>query len=184
MLVAPRVRMRGATDRLNASEMFAVAGAVTAKNDHDAAVVSARSPEPVALMITNRFWQTELRSEEVDRARLAVTVRKNRGPRLFLSRKRFVNPRSFAGHVFPAEFIGKILRQRTRRLVLRFGRFQAEFVLISNELFRRKNRRDGRRENDCRSNEREQIKRAAPFPAAVRNLFKRDRAGGEECRID
>src|SRR2546430_1956454 len=94
MLVAPRVRMRGATDRLNAAEMFAVAGAVTAENDHDAAVVSARSPEPVALMITNRFWQTESRSEEVDRARLAVTVRKNRGPRLFLSRKRLINPRS------------------------------------------------------------------------------------------
>src|SRR2546430_7037962 len=94
MLAARGVGRRGAPARLNAGEMFAVAGAVPAKNDHDAAVVSARSPEPVALMITNRFWQTESRSEEIDRTRLAITVRKNRGPRLFLSRKRFVNPRS------------------------------------------------------------------------------------------
>src|ERR1700731_2385871 len=150
MLVAPRVRMLGATDRLHTPEVFAVTGAVTAENDHDAAVIIARPPQPVALMITNRFRQTESRSEEIDRARLAVAVRKNRGPRMFLSRKRFVNSRRFTRHLFPTEFVGKILRKRTSGLVLRLRRFKAQLFLISDRFFRRKNRRDRRRKNDRR----------------------------------
>src|SRR5437667_1898194 len=59
MLVAPRVRMFDVASRFDALEMFAVAGAVAAENDHDAAVVIARAPNPVGLMIADRFRQTE-----------------------------------------------------------------------------------------------------------------------------
>src|SRR5437868_14847910 len=66
MLVAPRVRMFDAASRFHALEMFAIAAAVAAENDDNAPVVIARSPEPVALMIANRFRQSELRTEEVE----------------------------------------------------------------------------------------------------------------------
>ena len=87
MLVAPRVRMFRAPDRFDAAKMFAVACSVAAENDHDAAIVIARTPEPVALMIANRFRQTEPRPKEIDRARLTVAVRENCRPRLFFRRK-------------------------------------------------------------------------------------------------
>src|SRR5881398_1920923 len=115
MLVAPRVPMFRATCRFDAAEIFAVA----------AAVVIARTPEPKALMIGNRFWQAESRPEEIDRARLTVTVRENCRPRLFFRRERFINSRGFPRHCFPTELVRKILRQRTGRLILGFRRFKA-----------------------------------------------------------
>src|SRR3989442_244903 len=87
MLVAARVRMFRATNYCDAAEMFAVAGAVTPENNHDAAVIIARTPKPVALMIANRFRQTKSWSEEIDRARLTVTVCKNCRPHLLFRRK-------------------------------------------------------------------------------------------------
>jgi len=87
MLVASRVPMFRAPGRLHASEMLAVTSPVTPKNNHDTAVVIARPPKPVTLMVTNRFRQTESRPEEIDRAGLTVTIRENCCPRLFLGRK-------------------------------------------------------------------------------------------------
>src|SRR6266481_8679255 len=124
MLVAPRVRMFDPAGRFDALEMFAVAGSIAAENDDDAAIIIARPPKPVALMIANRFRQTESRSEEIDRAGLTVTVRENRRPRLFFRRKRFVNSRRFLRHLFPTEFVGKILRERPGRLVFRLRWFK------------------------------------------------------------
>src|SRR5947209_4401318 len=108
MLVAPRVRMFDPPDRFDAPEVFAVASPVASEHDHETAVVIARAPKPVALMITDRFRQTEVGPEEIDRTRFAIVVGENRGARALLRRKRIVNPRSFRGHLPPAEFISKI----------------------------------------------------------------------------
>src|ERR1700730_1271329 len=74
MFVAPRIRMLGAPNNFHAREMFAIASAVTAQDNDSAAVIIARPPQPVALMIANRLGQTQARSEKIDRAGLAVTI--------------------------------------------------------------------------------------------------------------
>ena len=87
MLVAARVRMLDVAGRFDAAKMFAVAGAVTPENNHRAAVVIAGPPNPVGLMIADRFRQTESRSEEIDRAGFAEVVRENRGACALLGRE-------------------------------------------------------------------------------------------------
>ena len=87
MLVAPRVRMFGMTCDFDALKMFAIAGPIATENDYDASIIIPRAPQPVALMIANRFRQTKPRTEEIDRARFTVIVRENRGVFLFLGRK-------------------------------------------------------------------------------------------------
>src|ERR1051325_7628552 len=109
MFVAPRVRMFDSTGGLHALEMFAVAGPIAAENNHDAAVVIARTPKPVALMIANRFRQTEPRPKEIDRVSLAIAVGENRRARLFFARMRFVNTRGPFRHFAPAELVREIL---------------------------------------------------------------------------
>src|SRR5207248_5580828 len=74
MFVAPRVRMFDVAGSFDAAKMLAVAGAVAAENDHGAAVVIARAPNPVTLMIADRFRKTEPWSEEIDRAGFAEVV--------------------------------------------------------------------------------------------------------------
>src|SRR2546423_10164016 len=153
VLVAPRVPMFDVAHCLHALKMFAIAGTITAENYDNAAVVLSRATEPVTLMITNCFRQTESRPEEIDRSRFAIIVCENRGARLFFGRKRFVNARGCFRHLAPAKFVREILRQGPGWLVLSLRWFDSEFLLKRDEISRRKNRRHGRRENECRSNE-------------------------------
>src|ERR1700730_14164725 len=93
VLVPARVRMFGANAPFDTLKMFAVASSIAAEHNRDAAVVIARTPEPVALMIADRFRQTETRPEEIDRAGFAIIIREDRGSLLFFGRERFVNTR-------------------------------------------------------------------------------------------
>src|SRR5947208_14438349 len=99
--------MSGAADCFHAREMFAVPGAVTAQNDDAFARVTAWAPEPVALMVADRFRQSVFLAEEIDRAGLTVTIREDRRPRALLRRKRVINASDLAGHFLPAEFVGE-----------------------------------------------------------------------------
>src|SRR5437868_834722 len=135
--------MIGAACHLHASKVFAVACAVAAEDDDALAGVIARSPKPIALMIADRFRKSVLLPEEIDRAGLAVTICENRRDRALLRRKFVVNSPDFAGHVFPAELIGEMLRQRAGRLVLGFQRREADCFLVSDVSLDRKDRRDG-----------------------------------------
>src|SRR4029077_1128900 len=184
VLVAARVGMLDMTSDFDTLEMFAVTAAIAPENNHDAAVVIARAPEPVALMITDRFRQTESRPEEIDRTSLTITIGENRDARLVLRRKRFVNARRCFCHIAPAEFIGEMLWQWPGWLILSFRRFDPEFSLIGNKIFRRQDRRNRRGENDCRSNKQQQVNNASPFESRARDFFETDRAGSEEHRID
>src|ERR1700736_777543 len=79
VFVTSRVRMFGPARHFHAREMFPVAGPVAAEHDHVPAIVIPRAPQPIALMIADRFRQTKARAEEIDRTSLAVTVGKDRG---------------------------------------------------------------------------------------------------------
>src|SRR5262249_7493230 len=138
MLVAPRVRMLNVTDGLDTLKMFAVTASVAAENNHDCSVVIARTPNPVGLMIANRFRQTEPRPEVIDRARFAEVVRENGGARLFFGRKRFVDARCLFGHFAPAKLVREILRERSGALVFGFWRLETELLLVDNSPLRRK----------------------------------------------
>src|SRR4029077_1810652 len=96
MLVAPRVRMLGQTGCFDAPEMFAIPRAVATKNNHGAAIVIARAPEPVTLMIANGLGQTETRSEEIDRPGLTITVGKDGRAGALVRGKFVVNSSGFA----------------------------------------------------------------------------------------
>src|SRR5207245_6805843 len=84
----------------------------------------------------------------------------------------------------PSEFVGKRLRKRTGRLVLGLRRRKAEFLLIGDRAFGRKNRRDSRRENNCRCENQNRVSSANPFPARRRNFFEANRARREKQRIN
>ena len=58
-----------------------------AEKDNDVAVVVAWSPEKVVLMSADRFRQSILRSEEIDRGSLAVVTAKDRRALLLLGRE-------------------------------------------------------------------------------------------------
>src|SRR5690349_15096746 len=98
------------TDCFDAPEMLAIAASIAPQNNHDATIVIAWTPQPIALMIADRFRQSEPGTEEIDRTGFAIVVRENRGRGLFVGRKRIVNARGFFGHLAPAKFIGEILR--------------------------------------------------------------------------
>src|SRR3954469_11947 len=98
--------------------MLAVPFPVAAQDDHAFASVIARTPEPVALVIADRFRQSVLLAEEIDRTRLAVAVGEDRGLDALLGRQRVVDAADFARHFLPAEFIREMLGQRTSQLVL------------------------------------------------------------------
>ena len=138
--------MLNLADFFHALEVLAVASAVAAQHYDDAAIVVSRSPEPVALVIANRFGKSVLGAEKVDRARLAVTVGEDGCAFSICRRQRVIDPGYFADHVFPAEFIGEVLRQRSIVLVLRFCRFDTDPLLVTNECFRREHRSGDRRE--------------------------------------
>src|SRR3954447_5620200 len=117
-------------------KMFAVTGTVAAEDDHAFAGIIARTPKPVALVIADRFRQTVLLPEKIDRARLAVIIREDRGLRALFGWKRVVNFADFPHHFLPAEFVGKMLRQRTGRLILGFQRRDPERLLIRDVILR------------------------------------------------
>src|ERR1051326_6571058 len=139
VLVAARVRMVNMTDRFNAAEMFTITAAGAPKNDHTLSIEISRAPQPISLVVADRLRQTEARPEEVDRAGLSVVVRKNRGARALIRRKRVVGARRFVRHCFPAEFVGEILRQRTGWLVFCLRRFDPKRSLVGDRFFRRHN---------------------------------------------
>src|ERR1051326_3125668 len=122
--------MIGSTDDFYSGKMFAVAFSVAPENDDAFAGVIARTPKPITLMTADRFRQTVLLSEKIDRASLAVAVGEDRGLCPLFGRKRVVNLAHFARHVLPAEFIGEMLGQRTVLLVLGFERLDPERLLI------------------------------------------------------
>src|SRR5262249_30334013 len=159
---------------------FAVTASVAAENNHDCSVVIARTPNPVGLMIANRFRQTEPRPEVIDRARFAEVVRENGGARLFFWRERYLDALWLFGHFAPAKLVREILRERSGALVFGFWRLETELLLVDNSLLRRKNRRHCRRENDCREQDQNSINRAAPFPLRAANFFKSNCACREQ----
>src|SRR5947208_12519498 len=154
MLVATRVGMIGAAHCFYRREMLPVTFAVAPKNDHAFAGVIARSPEPVALVIADRFRQPVLLPEEIDRPSLAVAVREDCRLRALLGRKRVVNLADFAGHLFPAEFVGEMLRQRARRLVFRLWRLDPERLLITEVALGGQDRHRQWRENAANEDDR------------------------------
>src|SRR5512138_3741709 len=120
------------TGHLNAFEMLTVTSAVTAENDHRFTGILSRSPQPIALMIADGFWQSILGTEEINRAGLAVTVRKDCCPGTLLGRKIVVNFRDLAGHFLPSELICEVLRKGSGPLVFCPWRFETEHPLILN----------------------------------------------------
>src|SRR5258705_5607622 len=62
VLIAARIGMFHVSNGLHGAEVFAVAGAVAAQDDHHLAGIVTRSPIPVGLVITDGLGQAELRS--------------------------------------------------------------------------------------------------------------------------
>src|SRR5690242_11874586 len=132
MLVEPRVRMLRAAGSFDGGEMFAISATVAAQHDNGLTGVIARAPIPIALMPADGFLQAVSGAKEIDCARLAVAVRKDRSGGALGGRQTEVHLRHRLSHFFPSELVGEILRQWTILLVFRLGRFQAERFLISN----------------------------------------------------
>src|SRR5262245_56782852 len=63
-----------------------VAGEFATHADDDAAVVLARSPQPVLVVAAQRARKAVVRAVEVDRTGLAVVVRDDRGPGALVGR--------------------------------------------------------------------------------------------------
>src|SRR5262245_58298144 len=58
--------------------------ALATDDDHHVAGVVARPPQPVVVVTRDRRWQSVVRAEEVDRARLAVVVGEDRAAALLV----------------------------------------------------------------------------------------------------
>src|SRR5437588_1400984 len=175
--------MIGAADCFHGREMFAVSSPVASENDYAFAGVIARTPEPVALMVADRFGQAVLLAKEIDRAGLAITVGEDCRLRALLGGKRVVNPADFARHFLPAEFIGEMLRQRSGGLVLRFWRLEPERLLVTNVILRRQNRDRERCQKAGNKNDRDEINWTAPSRALPGEILKRHGSRGEQHRI-
>src|SRR6266446_4690589 len=129
--VASRIGMVGPSGYLHAGEVLAIPGSIAAQHDHAFAGVLSWPPIPIVLMIADRLRQPILFPEEIDRSRLTITVGKNRSHRALLRREFIVNPPHCLRHFLPSKLIGKMLRQRTGRLVLGLGRLEVERLLIT-----------------------------------------------------
>ena len=163
--------------------MFAVASAIAAEHDHAFAGVIARSPKPIALVVADRFRQPVFFPEEIDRARLPVTVGKDRRLRALLRRKLVVDARNFLRHFLPAKFIGEMLRQRPGRLVLGLRRLEADRLLVADIRCRRQHRRHRRRKDAGGRHNENGVNHAAPSGAFARRPFQRHSARREKHRI-
>src|ERR1700674_599068 len=183
MLIAPRVRVIAAARHFHAGEVLAVAAAVAAEDDDALTGVIPRPPKPITLMGADRFRKSVLLAEEIDRAGLAVTVRENCRHGALFERKFIVNPRDFTSHLFPAKFVGKMLRQWTGGLVLSLERRQAQRLLISDISLDWQDRRDGWRQQAGCNNDQGNVNRAAPVKPRPGDIFKCHRAGGKEHRV-
>src|SRR5262249_51332601 len=78
VLIAARVRMLQLSGRLDPLKMFAVAAAVAAQNDHRAAVVLARTPQPVVVVLADGLGQTVARSIKIHCCGLTPAVAEDR----------------------------------------------------------------------------------------------------------
>src|SRR5215831_619614 len=91
--------------------------AVVAQNDDRIAGVRARTPVPIGQMVPDRFRQPKRRTVVVDGSALPVVVTEYRGAGALLFGKAIVHTGDCMGHFWPAEPVGKELRQRVRRAV-------------------------------------------------------------------
>src|SRR5471030_1711725 len=123
-LIQARIGIVSAAGDLNALEVLPISPAVTAENNHNVAGIVPGAPVPVGLVIADGFGQAVLWSEIIDGAGLAVTVGEDRRSGALFRRQAVVNTRHLAHHIFPAELVGKVLRQRSGGLVFSFRRFQ------------------------------------------------------------
>src|SRR5947207_1344073 len=110
MLVATRIIVIYFSDRLDTLKVIAVATAITPQHEQDAAIESARSPQPVVIVRTNGVWQAVPWSVEVDRYSLAPAIREDSRAGAVCRRQAVVGARHLLHHLLPSEFIGKILR--------------------------------------------------------------------------
>src|SRR5579862_42473 len=91
--------------------------------------------------------QAELRTEEVDRAGLAVILRQDSGLGALIGRQAVVDLRHGGGHLAPSELVAEMLRQRTFLAGLIARIVDADDAFIANQRFRRENRQRQRRRN-------------------------------------
>src|SRR5215472_18793551 len=125
VLVAPRVGMLHASGSLDRLKMFAVAPAIAVQDDHGTAIILARPPNPVAVVLADSLGQTVPGTVEIDGRRRSPTVAEDRRTRLLLSRQTMIDALHLAHHLFPAKLVGKVLGQGPVILVLGFWRLQA-----------------------------------------------------------
>src|SRR5690349_21438151 len=179
-LIASRVRVLNLSYNFDAFEMLAISGAVAAQDDHGAAVVIARSPIPVALVIAYRFGKSIFGTEEVDGPGFTVIIGEYHRACALFWRERVVHGSDFAHHAFPTKFVGKILRKRTIVLVLSFHWLQAGCFLIANECFRREDRRRKWEGENSEDENQRNVRWTAPMKTQCRSPFERNRAGGKQ----
>src|SRR5436190_19095330 len=183
MLVEPRVRMLRAAGCFDGGEMFAISAAVAAEHDNCLTGVTARAPIPITLVTTDGLRQAVSGTKEIDCARLAVAVRENGRGCALGGRQTEVNFRRRLGHILPSEFVGEILRQWTIILVFRFGRFEAESLLISNIGFDGKNRSEDRRKDSSSGYYQHKICGTDPGHPSKSDLLERNGARRKQHRV-
>src|SRR5471030_1382372 len=118
-------------------------------NDAFDGVVS-RSPEEIILMPADGWRQAVFRTEQIDRAGLAVILPENRGPGANVRWQAVVNARDRGSHLLPSELVGIDLRQRAQLVSFDGRGLEMQRLRISDVRFRRQNRNDEWREHGAR----------------------------------
>ena len=103
-------------------------------------VLPARAPQEVRLVGADRGRQPVPRPEEIDRARLAVVVGKDGGPRAVLGGQRVVDARDLGHQLRPAEAIAEVLGQRPAMADLGLRRREPERLLVGDVALGREDR--------------------------------------------
>src|SRR5438445_10192363 len=100
---------------------FAITSTVASKHDNGRAIIIARPPKPVCLMVADCPRQPVLGAEEINGGSFPVVIGKDGSVCALRRRQQVVNVGDLAGHLVPAELIGEILREWTVALILEFG---------------------------------------------------------------
>src|SRR5690348_10752159 len=98
---------------LDALEMLAVAAATAAQHDYGLARIVSRSPKKIIVMRADGVRQSVLWSEEIYRSSFSPAIREDSGLGTFFGRQAVIDTCHLFHHLFPPEFVGKILRQRS-----------------------------------------------------------------------
>src|SRR5438270_5899399 len=111
---------------LYALKMLTVAPTITPKNNHCAAVIVERSPNPVAVVFADGLRQPITWAVKIHCRCLAPAIGKDGSAGALFRRQAVVNLCHFFHHLLPAKLIGIPLRQRAVLLVLDLSELEAK----------------------------------------------------------